>query len=133
MSAYVLLGSVLEGPDDVIQRRGVLYLALLPYFLGALINKEGYWERSETLTELLNPSERKKRARVLSRVVRIVFVVSLFGAGVVTYQQWGSEAVKGLLVLVLGAIWGGIIMRAWFIFQEGLTIASRRTEPTPEK
>jgi hypothetical protein len=127
MSAYILLGSMLEGPEEIIQRRGVLYLALLPYFLGALINKEGYWERSEALSELLNPSQKKKRSRALSRVMRVALVVLLFGAGIVAYQIWGSDAVKGLLLLLLGAIWGGVVMRAWFIYQEGLASASRRT------
>lgn len=124
--AYVLLASSLEAPNDFMQRFGVLYLALLPYFLGALINKEGYWHRSETLAELLSPPEEKKR--VFSPFVRIVLVVGFYGASIFLYQALGAAKLKELLLLLLGAVWGGTIVRAWFIYQEGLTFASRRTQ-----
>jgi fatty acid desaturase len=124
---YVLLVSSLNDPNSYMERRGVLYLALLPYLLGALINKEGYWERSESLSELLYPPKEKKKARALSRVWRLVLVFGLVGLGFLTYQSGGYEPVKGLLLVLLGAFWGGVVTRAWFIYQESLTVASRRT------
>lgn len=125
--AYVLLVATFDDPSKFMERRGVLYLALLPYFLGALINKEGYWERSESLSELLYPSQRKKKARTLSRVLRLVGVFALLGLGFLIYQAGGYEPLRGSLLVLLGAFWGGVITRAWFIFQESLTVASRRT------
>ncbi len=126
--AYVIFVAALNDSHNGMQTRGVLYLALLPYFLGALINKEGYWERPESVSELLYPSERKKKSRALSRVVRIVLVVLLIGLGAVTYQAGGYGSLKGLALVVIGALWGGMLTRAWFIYQRSLTVASRRTQ-----
>mgnify|MGYP001567062856 FL=1 len=124
--AYILFGSALAEPGNFNQRYGALYLALLPYFLGALLNKEGYWERSEPLDELLHPSEQKPKPRIFAHIVRVVFVLMLIGVVVVTRQVLGTEVVKGILLISLGAVWGAVIMRAWIIFQEGLTIGSSR-------
>lgn len=125
--AYVIFVATLDSPHNGMQTRGVLYLALLPYFFGALVNKEGYWERPESVSELLYPSERKKKLRALSRVVRVVLVVLLIGLGTVTYQTGGYGFLKGLALVVIGALWGGMLTRAWFIYQESLAVASRRT------
>ncbi|MHB8624232.1 MAG: hypothetical protein ACYDBA_12850 [Sulfuricaulis sp.] len=127
--AYVIFVATLDGPHNGMQTRGVLYLALLPYFFGALVNKEGYWERPESVSELLYPSERMKKSRALSRVVRVVLVVLLFGLGTVTYQAGGGYgSLKGLALVVIGALWGGMLTRAWFIYQQRLAVASRRTQ-----
>lgn len=44
---YVVIVFPLDSSDNSIRMRGISYLALLPYFLGALINKEGYWQWSK--------------------------------------------------------------------------------------
>jgi len=127
ITAYVLITASLDSPQHTMQTRGVLYLALVPYFLGAFLNKEGYWERTDSLSELLRPSAHKKRSRTFARVVRLTAFVLLAGAAIITYQTWGFGQLRWLAILLLGALWGGTLTRAWFIYKECLSSRSRAT------
>jgi small-conductance mechanosensitive channel len=94
--------------------RGISYLALLPYFLGALINKEGYWQWSRELHRL----QGKKPSKIRTRVLQIMIALLLVGLISVAYLYWGSGAVRTLLLLILTAMWIGIVRRAWLAYKD---------------
>lgn len=111
--AYVVIAYPLGSPDDSIRMRGISYLALLPYLLGALINKEGYWQWSRELH-----SQGAKASRVHTRMFQIIVALLLVGAVSIAYLRWGSDAVRTALLLILTAVWMGVVRRAWLVHKE---------------
>jgi hypothetical protein len=111
---YVVIAYPLDSPDNSIRMRGISYLALLPYLLGALINKEGYWQWSK------EPGRPKgeKTLRTRTRVLQIIIASLLVGSASVAYLHWGSDAVRTVLLLILTAIWTGAVRRAWLVHKE---------------
>ena len=111
---YVVIAFPLDSPDNSIRMRGISYLALLPYFLGALINKEGYWQWSKDIGR----SQRKKTSKIRTRVLQVIIAFLLVGLVSVAYLYWGSGAVRTLLLLILTVIWIGAVRRAWLVYKE---------------
>lgn len=107
-----------DGAIEGMRGRGLVYLALLPYLFGALLNKEGYWERSVTVSELIKPSSKKDQGlRILFRILRFSLVLLLIVFGIMAHDLGGLGAVREFALVALGVIWGGAISRAWFIFR----------------
>lgn len=46
------------GTIEGMRGRGLVYSALLPYLFGAILNQEGYWQRSDSVADLIKPSSK---------------------------------------------------------------------------
>ena len=110
---YVVITYPLDNPDNSIRMRGISYLALLPYFLGALINKEGYWQWLKDLGRF----QREKTSKIRTKVLQAIIAFLLVGLVSVAYLYWGSGAIRTLLLLILTAIWIGTVRRAWLVYK----------------
>ncbi|BAU48309.1 hypothetical protein SVA_1755 [Sulfurifustis variabilis] len=113
--AVPLLFSSLGTTENIFQKYPLLFLFPLPYFLGASLNKEAYWARSLSLSELLNSRESKKQKGEYGWAVRMLTAVVL-GLAVSL-----PPPPKDTFLLLLGVSWGAVVTRAWFIYQECLT------------
>lgn len=111
--AYAIAVAISDEGVDFMRSRGLLYLGLLPYFFGALINREGCWQRSEDHAESVG----RTRSRAFPRAARPVLVLLVLGAGTAIYMLEGYETVKDATLILLGLVWGTMITRAWFIYQ----------------
>jgi hypothetical protein len=125
MMAYAIAIATSDSGVNVMRVRGLLYLALLPYFLGALINKEGYWQRPISNSEFIDPSKKGKRSKLFFRLLRVSLILLLFGLGIATYHLWSYGMLKNLALVILGIFWGWTITRAWFVYRESQIIDSR--------
>lgn len=114
-ATFMILGYIAisypEGPDSSVRMRGISYLALLPYLVGALINREGYWEWSKNLDR----SHGKRTSRTSAKALQIWAAFLLVCSVAIAYLQWGSIAVRSALLLALIATWVGIIRQAWLV------------------
>ncbi len=110
LMAYAIAVAVSDEGVDFMRSRGLLYFSLLPYLFGALINKEGYWQRSE--------GKKKKPELFDHRALRGAVLLLLLGIGTVIYVLWGYQAVKNTTLVMLGLVWGALVARAWFIYEE---------------
>lgn len=122
-ATFVILGYIVftfppDSSENSIRMRGLSYLALLPYFFGALINREGYWP----WTKGLDHSQRGRKWKVLLVIVALLLV----GTALVAYLNLGSNVVTVLLLLILAAVWLAVVRHAWTVYEQSQV---RETNP----